>query len=307
MRIPPSVIVLPLILAVPFGFAIRDSLKGNDPASQEERAKHELDDLEVREHDQQIAAERDQYERAKQVEKERGVLFASLIGREPASLGSAFGSQQLGLATTIEIDHAVDQLILDREGVTGLDGKLVSYGFSIDGEHCPAMLAQLATAWGAGERGAGDEDHLVVWVDRENHRRASFRTANLACVIDFTRTVDDAAWVEAAFPKVLRKTLPQAEKLLGPLTNPEIPSWYLAGPPVGHGATTLNAQLEGGKLTSTNASASMSDDDAAAVVKLVTKRLGKPPVHDAADEWSWADGKVTITYDAPILNLFHQP
>ncbi len=305
MRTPSSVIVLPLILAVPFGLAIRDSLKGSDPASEEERAKREHGELEVREHDQQIAAERDQYERAKQVEQERGVQLASLIGKEPVSLGSAFGSPQLGVATTIEVDHAVDQLLLDHQGVTGLDGKLVSYTFSIDGEQCPALRAQLATAWGHGDSVVGADD-LVVWVDPANHWRAAIRRADLVCVVDFTRTVEDSAWVEGAFPKVLGKTLPQAEKLLGPLTNPEIPLWYLAGSPAGHDATTLEAQLESGKLTGTSASAAMSEEDAAAIVKLVTKRLGKPPAHDAPAEWSWDDGKVSITYYAPILHLFHQ-
>lgn len=306
MRIFPSAIVLPLILAVPFGLAIRDSLKGNDPASAEERAKKELADLEVREHDQQIAAERDQYERANQLEKERGVLLASLIGKQPAALGSAFGTTQLGTATTIELDHAVDRMLLDHESVTAPDGKLVTYGFSIAGEQCPSMRALLAAAWGPGQTVASD-DNVVVWVDAVNHRRAAIRSVNLACALDFTRTVDDAAWVEAAFPEILGKTLPQAEKLLGPLPDPVMPTWYLAGPPVGYDATSLTAQIEGDKVTGTNAGAAMFGEDAAAIVKLVTKRLGKPPVHDTADEWSWGNGNVTVTYYAPNLNLFHQP
>ncbi|HET9989672.1 MAG TPA: hypothetical protein VFQ65_14165, partial [Kofleriaceae bacterium] len=67
MRIPASAIVMTLVVAVPFGFAIRDTLKGNDAQSQQEREEAAMRVEEARLHDQEVAEQQAQYEREKKL------------------------------------------------------------------------------------------------------------------------------------------------------------------------------------------------------------------------------------------------
>jgi hypothetical protein len=305
MRIPPSAIVLPLILAVPFGFAIRDSLRGTDRAGEEAKAKQALVELEAKEHEETLAAEREQYERTTQLAKERAVVFGSLLGREPGSLGSAVGDHQLAELASLPLDPAVDRVILDRAERTANDGKLVSVAFTISDkpELCSELRAAMAARWGHSQ--SWDRDDMV-WVDGAHHQRAGIRTVDAMCVVDFTRIVDDTAWVEAALPKVLGKTRSQAEQLLGPPPNPELSAWYSPGPPAGHDATTLSVAVEGGRVMGTVATASVSDDEAAAIINAVTNKLGNQPRHVTAGPWTWNNGSVTLTFSPPLLELSHE-
>lgn len=56
----------------------------------------------------------------------------------------------------------------------------------------------------------------------------------------------------------------------------------------------------------TIATASVSDDEAAAIINAITKKLGNQPRHVAAGPWTWNNGSVTLTFSPPLLELSHE-
>ena len=109
MRIPPSVIVMSLLTAVPFGLAIRDHVKAKDGkhhAIDEDEdfssSDYDKDMREYRESEAQLdrirAEEREK--KAEQSEK-RTHIANQLLGPEPASLGP-YSSNVRMISITLE-------------------------------------------------------------------------------------------------------------------------------------------------------------------------------------------------------------
>ncbi|CAN5670696.1 hypothetical protein BH11MYX1_BH11MYX1_03370 [soil metagenome] len=300
MRIPPSAIVLPLILAVPFGLAIRDSVKGNDRASEEARAAKDLAELDAQQASARVAAEQDQYERTKRLEGERGAALAVLIGREPATFGSAIAPEQLGeltsLAPSVSSDIHVSAM---RSG----DGKVTDLAITIDTAACRAMHDMLVAAWGEGQRPGNDPQ---LWTDAAHHQRASLsKLPSEWCALHFDRMVDDIAWVELALPKILGKPVTQVEKLFGPPVESYVDVWVLPGPSIGYDASLLTVTAgESGKVEHTTVAISVPDEEAAALVNLISKKLGRQPTHDEESIYQWGD-HVVLSYADHHLELSH--
>src|SRR5260221_296797 len=98
MRIPPSVIVMSLVTAVPFGLGIRDSLK-HEPAiggEREERSRA-LDDYEAE-------VRREGAERQRRTEDKKARLDV-LYGAKPAQMGSLLDGIQLGANATFQPEY----------------------------------------------------------------------------------------------------------------------------------------------------------------------------------------------------------
>src|SRR5215203_3160200 len=100
MRIPPSVIVMSVVTAVPFGLGVRDTLKHKDVTADEydgldfgaKRSERER----VRELEEYEAeARREQLEREAKA-KERIAQLDMLIGTKPAQMGALFDGVTLG-------------------------------------------------------------------------------------------------------------------------------------------------------------------------------------------------------------------
>lgn len=308
MRIPASAIVMTLVVAVPFGFAIRDTLKGNDAQSKQEREEAEMRAEEAKLHDQEIAEQQAQYEREKKLNEERKQTFATVIGKEPATLGERFGGSQVGAKAPDDFEDQLSRIdaVLDVTN-HGLqlrgDGTIASVSFTFGDTHCDEIRDVVKAAWGP----ATEDDE--IWIDRAHHRRASL--GGLLCVLHFDQIVDDAAWAKAALPKVLGKTPAQAAKQLGtptvPLDEPTL-SWFLPGPPSGRDSTELSAEVSDGKIISTRTVATVTQDQALALVDAITKQLGKPGTkEDYGNVWTWEKPNVTVSYnEASLLSVVNE-
>src|SRR5437879_4774181 len=108
MRIPPSVIVMSLLTAVPFALAFRDASRGRDKAAHH-HDDYDEDDFGSRDSDddrdlKQYAASEasmeriraEQREQKAKTELQRARITPQLVGSEPASLGTLFAGVKLG-------------------------------------------------------------------------------------------------------------------------------------------------------------------------------------------------------------------
>src|SRR5664279_4265902 len=299
MRIPPSAIVMTLVIAVPFGFAIRDSLKGNDLQSKKEQAEKEVAAQETAMLAEQKEREAKEYEAQKLVDTKRKQTLASLIGSVRGSLGDRFNGKQVGVPSSEDFESSLNVIdgLEDRDGEKpGLqlrgNGDIASVSFTIGDDHCSEMRQALVAAWG--------ESTDDVWVDSEHARRASL--GGLLCILHFDQIVDDKAWTKTALPNLIGKTPAQAQKLLGPSTAPMTEgedsdlSWYLPGATWGRESTELVATVVEGKITSTTASTTVSSTQAQALIAALSKQLGAQPVADETGNYLWAKTNVVANY-----------
>jgi|GEM_PF-2288644 len=302
MRIPPSAIVMTLLVAVPFGFAVRDTLKGNDPQTLKEREEAQLRAEEQKAHEEELAEQQAQYEREKKLNAEREQTYATIIGKDIATLGERFDGAQVGMKATDALEERLGQIdtVLDVTN-HGLqlrgDGTIASVSFTFGDSHCDKMSDILTKAWGPATT-AGE-----IWIDKANHRRASL--GGLLCVLHFDQIVDDAAWAKAALPKLIGKTPAQAQKLLGtptvPLDEPTL-SWFLPGPPGGRDSTELSAEVADGKIVSTRVVATVTPSESISLVDALTKQIGKPATkEDYGNVWTWDKPNVTVELNEAML------
>lgn len=288
-----------LVIAVPFGFAIRDSLKGNDLQSRKEQAEKEAAAQVAALQAEESARVEREYEAQKVVDAKRKQTLATLIGSAPGSLGDRFDGKQVGMASSAELESSLDDLsgLEDRDGEKpGLqlrgNGEIASLSFTIGDDHCGEMREALAKAWGAAE-----ED---VWVDHEHARRASL--GGLLCVLHFDQIVDDKTWAKTALSTLIGKTPAQAQKLLGtstastPKGEDSDLSWYLPGATSGRESTELVASVADGKITSTTASTTVSVPQAQALIAALSNQLGAQPVADETGNYLWAKSNVVASY-----------
>jgi hypothetical protein len=308
MRIPASAIVMTLVVAVPFGFAVRDTLKGNDAQTREQREQAAMRADEDKLHAEEVAEQQAQYEREKKLTAERGETFATLIGKQPATLGERFGGTQVGMKAPDDFEDQLGRVdeVLDVTN-HGLqlrgDGGVASVSFTFGDTHCDQIRDIVKAAWGPAT--ADDE----IWIDLAHHRRASL--GGLLCVLHFDQIAEDPAWAKAALPKLLGKTPAQAAKLLGtptvPIDEPTL-SWFLPGPPSGRDSTELSAEVSDGKIVSTRAAATVTETEALALVDAVTKQLGKPGTKaDYGNVWTWDKPSVTVVYnEASLLTVVNE-
>ena len=300
MRIPASAIVMTLVVAVPFGFAVRDTLKGNDAQSKQDREEAAMRAEEAKLHEQELAEQQAQYEREKKADADRKQTFATVLGKQPATLGDRFGASQVGAKAADDFDDQLGHVdavleVTDHGLQLRGDGSIASVSFTFGDTHCDEIREVVTAAWGA----APDD----IWIDRVHHRRASL--GGLLCVLHFDQIVDDAAWAKAALPKLLGKSPAQAAKLLGtptvPLDEPTL-SWFLPGPPSGRDSTELSADVSDDKIVGTRAVATVTETEALALVDAITKHLGKPGTkEDYGNVWTWDKPSVTVSYNEASL------
>jgi hypothetical protein len=288
-----------LVIAVPFGFAIRDSLKGNDAQSKKEQAEKDVAAQEASLLAEQKEREAKEYEAQKLVDAKRKQTLASLIGATRGSLGDRFNGKQVGGPSSEEFESSLNAIdgLEDRDGEKpGLqlrgNGDIASVSFTIGDDHCGEMRQALVAAWGE-----GSDD---VWIDSEHSRRASL--GGLLCILHFDQTVDDKTWTKAALPNLIGKTPAQAQKLLGRSTAPSTDgedgdlSWYLPGATSGRESTELVASVIDGKITSTVASTTASAPQAQALIAALSKQLGAQPVADETGNYMWEKANVVASY-----------
>src|SRR5437763_955853 len=170
MRIPPSVIVMSLVTAVPFALAVHDTMKPH------EKTYEEMTD-EEREAKFEAEMQKEAAEQAARDAAETAKIAATdktYFGPKPAQLGSFFTTVHLGMAAD---DPAVEKLTSqdDRMTVRFEGDRTVDTIIIQDEEHCSELRQALESAWG--------ETSTMVYVDAATHQRASFHD----CAVRFDR------------------------------------------------------------------------------------------------------------------------
>src|ERR1700759_4593458 len=130
-----------LLVGVPFGIAVGDTLKGNDAQTKQEREDAEMRAAADKLQAEQAAEEQAQYEREKKLTAEREQTFATVIGKDPATLGERFGGAQGGAKATDALDAKLGALDSVLEVTNhGLqlrgDGTIASVSFTFGDTHC---------------------------------------------------------------------------------------------------------------------------------------------------------------------------
>jgi hypothetical protein len=314
MRIPPSVIVMSLLTAVPFGLAMRDTHRGRDKVS----SRHELeasdfdetgdssdsfDSREYRESAAKIAevrAEEREHERARQAKTaaQRTKLAPQLVGAEPASLGSLFAGVRLGASAGNFQPDLVREQIADASDVLDVDwdvdaaqlnGVAIRLKTDDDQGSC-APFASALRAWGPA---TGD-----TWQNATTHQRAKFD--ELGCSLKIERYADVDHWLDRSEASIvpmsaigqlagkLRARL--ADRLDG--DDETSLSWQDVGPAGSFGRSRLSAIIEAGKVVTIEVDVAGTPDIAPIVARLnkLYGTKGKPD--DDLGGLVWSAGKL---------------
>jgi len=287
MRIPPSVIVMGLVTAVPFGLAIRDTathkaasadgidLTGAKKAEREELAAYQR-------------AERDQEAREAEAERRRQQFVASLFGTSPASMGSFFDGITLGAnaetfqtdATQKRIYDAALSRLANVEFAT--DDILRAVTVEVRAVDCDTLRDKLTAAWG---RSVGS-----VWLDPATHQRASlaeYEESGFYCSVQFDRYVEPDAWVGALPFAAIGKPIAALGAPAGARTEDDSISWRLAGVGYGRQETVVIAYLEKDKVVGVNVITDADFDSQLKIRDLLSAKLAMQPVQDENDSGVW--------------------
>lgn len=297
MRIPPSVIVMSLVTAVPFALAVHDTMKPHpktyDEMSDEEREAQFEEEMRKESAEQ---AQRDAAESAK-----RAATFKTLFGEKPAQLGSYFHAVQLGMPVDQPAFDALasttDVSSINFEGEKTLEQVRIS-----DDEHCDALRAQMVAAWQDAPDG--------IYLDPAAHQRASYHD----CTLTFDHYVDVNQWIDRKgdVPVVFAWIGMPADKLreqLGErLTNDdgEVLMWSAPGIGRGTGPTHITARIENDKIAGLSVNVMTDAPTIDAVHARLDGLLGSKGAPDAEDPdlLTWK-GKLhaTLTTSDDTLSL----
>lgn len=298
MRIPPSVIVMSLLTAVPFGLGIRDALSGKDrsidehgaimleAAPSERERQRELEEYEAALREEALQREAEQQERSA-----RYARLTELVGPKVASMGPLLAGGELGApiesvrsgAMAERIQRLRDGGVVDLsfETYTGAIDAVQAYVKTAIDDHvtCPAFWDKLEAAWGTPTNG--------VWRDPEKRQRMTLNV--MGCWMRFERYVEPADWV-AALPFDLVGA--SRDKLLQSLVEPNEEGdrvyWGALGVGVGDRATELWAHVNNDRVLGIEARVRTDADSAVAVREALVAKLSAQPEHDEANRsWTW--------------------
>jgi hypothetical protein len=284
MRIPPSVIVMSLVTAVPFGLGVRDALK-HGGASVEDAFGDSLDfrarrDREAPERAYEAEMRAAQMEREARA-KQRIARLDQLYGAKPAAMGTLLDGIQLGAdAGSFQPEHVRQRIAnASRDGLisvsydvdaTALNAVNVAITSDYDaGDVCDKLDDKLKAAWGKSTNG--------VWLDPAAHQRATLDLDS--CTLRFDRYLEPSDWA-AQLPLAVVGT--NAEKFADTLGgSAEIDddhiAWSLPGLRYGKTPTKLEAFVDKGQITAIKATVDSDYDAMLAVRDAISATLKTQP------------------------------
>ncbi|MBA3391904.1 MAG: hypothetical protein H0T89_04625 [Deltaproteobacteria bacterium] len=307
MALPTSTIAMAVLTCIPFGLAVRDTVRQRT-AAQTERERIEQR-ARFDEQQEALAAERDyarrqaEREREEREQAERAAAMSGLLGDSPTSLGPLFGDIAIGMSGeelyTRSTQLAAITALGFRVHVEGRDHVpsivLVPRRGSSD-DLCDQLSAQLVTRWG---RPDAEDDEELFWVT--GARRASFwRSAT--CKLRFERYAPPESWIDrstdsvvpiAAIGKPAKALAAQLEQRLFVAVSVEDDSvvWSDVGVGTGSGRTSLVANVSGGRVTGILATTRVSTNTQDDIIAQLTALFGP-----RADDGNWT-GKPPVTLD----------
>ena len=302
MRIPPSVIVMSLVTAVPFGFAVRASLRHQDGKIDEQaRARAEAEQR-ARDYAEQEAQEARERDLAK-ARQRAGI--EQLFGPTPATLGSLFHGMTLDQPKGSLVPEPVktEAMMVDlhiniRYEPNGALTK-VHLG-AADRDLCSAITDRLDAIWHDGT----PVDQAIVWLDPATHQRAVLLAVDSECSVDFTQYVPVEVWFDrspASIVPVWAVGQP-VERLQATLEghgwkiDRDSLAWVSPGPGLGTDVTRLVAEIADHRVVSISAWSSTASTTAEEVASQLVKVLGPPMVGGTERTWA-TKPPVTMTFE----------
>lgn len=318
MRIPPSVIVMSLLTAAPFGMAIRDTLTKKQPAEEVDEwgdygarsAREDRDALAEYEAERAREAEADAESRKLKIAK-----LDSLYGSTKASMGSLLQGITLGADAT-SFQPEATRARIERESEDGtvtvsfdadekrLHGVTVSlsgreYDASIDmmTTLCDPLHEKLVAAWGRPSVGS-------TWLDETIHQRATLDRDD--CTLTFSQYLTADAWIATLPIDGLGKS---AEKYLAAYAEThgtafddyedEYAAWVGTGLGTGDESTKFTVGIDGRKKISGLRITADSDFDSFVTVRdaLAAKVKAQPRLDDDTGAWVWKKPAMSIAQD----------
>lgn len=293
MRIPPSVIVMSVVTAVPFGLGVRDTLRHKDVSVEEfGELGYERDGERAYE---EYEAERRREELEREAKSaERIAKLDQLFGAKPAQVGSLFDGIVLGTGAgsfqpedvRLRIENATRdgfitvQFDADAKSLNGID-VLINSDYDTS-DACEQFSEKLVAKWGSATNGA--------WLDTQTHQRASFDEDT--CKLRFERYLDPADWVAQLPLTAVGTSVEKLTRSLGDYDDSDPSHLYWNGPGTGYGAgpTRYDAYHVNGKITWIGASADADFDTTLAVRDAISAKLKAQPKtsnDDYAQLYTW--------------------
>lgn len=326
MRIPPSVIVMSLVTAVPFGLAIRDWSRGSDKLggrhhgppdgdddleadddyseAQNMRMRMEMEQEEAR--DRARAAER-QAEEAK-LDRLRAQVASQMIGAEPGTMGDLFAGVKLGASSSDFQPESVRAAIADA-------GEVLVVSWDLDSTHLNGLTARLKVgdagclplsralgAWGAGNNN--------TWENSKLHQRAVLDSD--ACTLSFEKYVDLDKWLahgdQSVVPlDIIGQPVGKLRTRIGERMDSEDETalrWHDLGVAGATSTTNLTAEIKNGKIAAVMVDmANIDGPTSEAIEARLTKLLGKKPTQNEDTlEQTWK-ARVPVTLASDLLTI----
>lgn len=317
MRIPPSVIVMSLLTAAPFGMAICDTLTKKQPAEEVD----EWGDYGARSarQDREALAEYEA-ERAREAEaraETRTLKIAKLdqiYGPRKASMGFLLHGITLG-ADASSFQPEATRARIERESEDGTfavsfdadEKRLHGVTVSLDGRDydaeldtmttlCDPLHEKLVAAWGRPSLGS-------TWLDDTTHQRATLDRD--ACALTFSQYLPADAWI-ATLPidgvgKPAEKYLATYAETNGTAFEEyadDYAAWAGTGLGTGDAPTKFTVGIARGKISGLRITAD-SDFDSFVTVRdaLAAKVKSQPRLDDNTGAWVWKKPAMSIAQD----------
>jgi len=301
MRIPPSVIVMSLLTATPFGLAIRDTLSKKQPAEEVDEWGGDYGARSARQDREALAAY--EAEGARELEaraearKLRIAKLDMLYGPTKATMGSLLTGISLGAdAGSFQPEAARERI--EREsrdgfltvsfdadekrlhGVTiALDGRDYDPSSDSMSDACDSLHEKLVASWGRPALGS-------TWLDEATHQRATLDRD--ACTLTFSQFLTPDAWI-AALPfdgvgKPSEKYLATYADANGTAFEEyadEYATWAGTGPGTGDESTKFTVGIDGRhKISGLRVTADSDFDSFVAVRDALSAKLKSQPAQD---------------------------
>lgn len=301
MRIPPSVIVMSVLTAVPFAMGIGDTLTQSDVDADDEYGDGL--DLDGRRSARERRAELEAYEaelrreamEREQRAKERVTKLDQLYGTKVASMGTLLDGIALGAnAGSFQPEHV--RARIERESRDGF----LNVGFGVDAtalnavnvyvtsdyddyetsDPCEALSEKLTAAWGRSTNG--------TWLDPTTHQRATLDLE--PCRLTFDRYLEPADWVAGLPLAAIGSNAERFAEQLGPSANVDYDRvfWTMSGIGYGERDTQLEAYIEKNRIIGVTATVASDFDSTVAVRDALSAKLGAQPKRDEdTGLWTW--------------------
>lgn len=301
MPLPTFTIVMGVLTCVPFGLAVRETVKGVErPVTAEERLERELEAYRAQREARQAEWEAEEAKRATERKAKHATVISLMNGKEPATLGAAFDGAKLGgpEADAKALDDKLGQLRslyeLDLfalgDGVT-FQSVFVKPTLRYDEaeEFCTTLEETLEATWGEGK----SDSHLrTIWVNSALEQRAIFDKTE-SCELKVEKFAQVATWFDKSQQSIVPmwavgQPAARLVALLGERATAEDTeiTWNGLGIGNGIGATILRAIVRNNRIVAIIASAETDAMTQDAVYQHLEKVLGKEPETDG-DAFTW--------------------